>query len=198
MGDARRVADVDATRAAAYNAPMHASDLDPDAIGVLRALSAADVQFVLLEDEDHAAMTLVAGPAGRNLDRLARVLKRLAATVDGTGRRPDLDELVRSAPSRWPLRIAGTTVDLVRVGVDDGRWSSYFDQARATEVGDGLRVDVVPDVPLVSIIRGDAFAAMPELALTRRERERVRRRRREELSRAERRGARRARLAWRS
>src|SRR5687767_14453821 len=102
---------------------MHAEDLVDHATGLLRALGAADVQFVLLEDEDPAAMTIVPGPSARNLDRLGRVLKRLGATVEGTQERLDVRAVVRQAPSRWPLRISGVTVDLVRVGVDDGRWA---------------------------------------------------------------------------
>lgn len=181
---------------------MRAHDLDDAAVGVLRALGAADVQFVLLEDEDPVAVTIVPGPAARNLDRLVRVLKRLRATVDGTPRwrAPDFDELVRSAPSRWPLQIGTTTADLVRLDVGDGRWGAYFDRAEPTVVGDGLRVDVVPDEAILSVRRADALTAMPELALSRRERERVRRRQRKEGTRAERRGERRravARLARR-
>lgn len=182
---------------------MHANELDDAAVGVLRALGAGDVQFVLLEDEDPQALTIVPGPAARNLDRLVRVLKRQRATLDGTPRwrAPDFDELVRTAPSRWPVQVGGATIDVVRLGVDDGRWSAYFDQAQQVIVRGGLHVDVVPDQAILSVRRASAFDAMPELALSRRERERVRRRRREERTRSERRGARRqavsARLSWR-
>ena len=193
---AGRVASGGVSRPVAYTADMHASELDHDAVAVLRALGAADVQFVVLEDEDPVAVTLVAGPAARNLDRLVKALRKLGATVDGTdGRRPDVRELRRTAPARWPLRIGRTTIDLVRVGVDDGRWSGYFDQATTVELDGGLRVDVVPDQPIVAARRADAFTAMPELALTRRERERARRERREHERREERRAARRRTVA---
>lgn len=178
---------------------MHAHDLDDAAVGVLRALGAGDVQFVLLEDEDPQALTIVPGPSARNLERLVRVLKRQRATFDGTPkwRAPDFDELVRHAPSRWPVQVGGATLDLVRLGVDDGRWSAYFDQAEQVVVHGGLHVDVVPDQAVLTVKRANAYDAMPELALSRRERERVRRRRREALSRAERRGARRQAVAVR-
>jgi hypothetical protein len=116
---------------------------------------------VVLEDDD-VSLTIVPGPAQRNLERLARTLKRAHAKVD------------------------------VVVGDgSDGRWSAYYEEAERIEPRPGLQIDVVADAPILRVRVGDARAAMPELALTQRERDRMRLKRRRALRRDERRSTRR-------
>ena len=55
---------------------MRADDFDDAVIELTRGLAAAGLQYVVLEDDDAAALTIVPGPSQRNLERLARALKR--------------------------------------------------------------------------------------------------------------------------
>ncbi len=169
---------------------MRADDFDDAVIEIARGLAAAGVQYVVLEDDD-VAVTIVPGPAQRNLERLMRALKRAHARVGVPGHRLDYDDMIHGGPGRWPLLVAGVTVDVLIVGVGDGRWGAYYDEAERVEIEPGLAVDVVPDAPILRVREVDARGAMPELGLTQRERDRMRMQRRRAVVRDERRSARR-------
>jgi hypothetical protein len=173
---------------------MRADDFDDAVIAIARGLAASGVQYVVLEDDDDVALTIVPGPAQRNLERLTRALKRAHAKISVPGHRLDYDEMVHGGPTRWPLLVGGVTLDVVIVDVSDGRWGAYYDEADRIELEPGLSVDVVPDAPILRVRGADARAAMPELQLTQRERDRLRDRRRRALRRTERR----ARSRWRT
>ncbi|HYF28608.1 MAG TPA: hypothetical protein VD931_22905 [Baekduia sp.] len=170
---------------------MRVDDFDADVLTLVRRLRSAGVQFVVLEDEDDG-LTVVPGPARRNVERAARLLERSGARLSGPGPKLDFGEIGRGRPGRWPLDVGGVALDLMVVGLDDGRWTTYFDEAVPFEIEAGLKVLAVPDRPIISVRRADAREAMPELALTQRERDDLRRRRRRETLRSERRAARRA------
>lgn len=167
---------------------MRVDDFDADTIALVRGLVASGVQYVVLEDDDDA-VTIVPGPSQRNLERLVRRLRSRHARLAGAGPRLHLDDLVDGGPSRWPLLVDGVTVDVMIVGVADGRWAAYYHEAHPVVLEPGLRVDVVPDAPILRVRRGDVRAAMPELALTQRQRDRLRSRK---AGRARRRGSRRS------
>lgn len=170
---------------------MRVSDFDEAVHGLLGDLTAAGVQLVVLEDDDDVALTLVPGPASRNLDRLARALRARGTRLAAPGPKLDWDAVVRGGPRRWPLLAGDVAVDVLVLDVADGRWTAYYEEARPVALSNGLAVQVVPDAPILQIRRADARAALPELALTQRERDRERLRRRHALLRAERRAARR-------
>jgi hypothetical protein len=169
---------------------MRVDDFDAAIIALARELAASDVQYVVLADDDDVALTIVAGPSQRNLERLARVLRRRGARMAVAGSRLRYDEMIHGDPGRWPLTAAGVTLDVMIVDVADERWPAYFNEALRVDLEPGLQVDVVPQAPILGVRRADARAAMPELALTQRQRDRLRANRRRALSRTGRRAAR--------
>jgi hypothetical protein len=174
---------------------MRVADFDEATFQLARELASAGVQYVALEDDDDVALTIVPGPARRNLSRLAGLLRRRRARMAAPGPRLDLDALVHGGPARWPLVLEGdVAVDVMVVGVDDGRWAAYFNEARPVTPAPGVELHVVPDVPILRVRRGDAREAIPELGLTQRERDRLRLERRRAVLLDERRAARRATL----
>jgi hypothetical protein len=170
---------------------MRVDDFDDALIELARGLASANVQYVVLEDEDGVALTIVPGPSQRNLERLTRALKRQHAQIGVAGHRLDYDALVHGGPARWPLLVAGATVDVMVVDVADARWATYYHEARPIELEPGVEINVVADEPILHVRRADARDAMPELQLTQRERDRLRLQRRRALLRTERRAARR-------
>jgi len=170
---------------------MHVDDFDDAFVVLARRLAASGVQYVVLEDDDDVALTIVPGPSQRNLERLARVLKSHRARMAVPGPRLDYDELIHGGPGRWPLLVADATIDVIVVDVADGRWATYYHEALPVELDTALEVHVVPEAPVLSVRRGDARDAMPELALSQRQRDRLRLQRRRGLLRNERRAARR-------
>ncbi|HEX6391233.1 MAG TPA: hypothetical protein VFZ89_17355 [Solirubrobacteraceae bacterium] len=162
---------------------MRVDDFDAATTALVTRFATSGVQYVALEDDDADALTIVPGPSQRNLDRLARVLRTSGARMAVAGPRLHYDEMIHGGPGRWPLTVGGAAIDVMIVGVGDGRWATYFHEARRVELSPGLHLDVVADAPILAIRRSDARAAMPELALTQRERDRLRERRRRTLSR---------------
>ncbi len=171
---------------------MRLEEFDGDVTLLAQALQATGAAFLFLEDDDPSSVTVVAGPSTRNLERLARGLKRQRAKAAIPGmRKVDYDQLIHGGPSRWPFTVGELDVDIVIVDVNDGRWSQYYDVAQDQELAPGVTVGVVPDAPIIRARKGDATDVMPELWLSQRERDRRRMQRRRTLIKAERREARR-------
>lgn len=173
---------------------MRAEQFDQHVATLVRALRAAGVEHVLLEDDDVESVTVVPGPSRRNLERLVRVLERRHAAGRVPGEVATLPvnftQLLGRGPGRWPLRIDGADTDILVVDVSDGRYGRYYEAAVRHEVEPEVWVDVVPDAPVMAPRAADARAAMPELSLTQRERDRERLRKRFEAEKAERRAKR--------
>jgi len=132
---------------------MRTEDFDYAVIDLARRLTASGVEYVVLEDDDDVALTIVPGPSQRNLERLTRALKRAEARMDVPGHRLDYDEMFHGRPGQWPIVVGGVTIDVVVVGVADGRWSAYYDKARRLELQPGLALDVVPGEPVIRVRR---------------------------------------------
>ncbi|MCW3040625.1 MAG: hypothetical protein JWM31_2530, partial [Solirubrobacterales bacterium] len=154
---------------------MRADEFGEAVTDLVRDLEACGVSFLVLEDGNPLSVTVVAGPAQRNLERLVRALKRMQASGGRPAqRRIDYDALVHGGPRRVPLRAGGLPVELVLVDVADGRWSAYYEEAEPVELAPGLWVDVVPDAPILRMRRAAASDVRPDLGLTQRERDRLR------------------------
>jgi len=175
---------------------MRAEQFDQHVAALVRALRAAGVEHVLLEDDDVESVTVVPGPSRRNLERLVRVLERRRAAGRVPGEIETLPvnfpQLLRRGTGRWSLRIDGADTDILIVDVADGRYGQYYETAVRHELEPGFWVDVVPDAPIMRARPADALKAMPELSLTQRQRDRERLRKRFEAEKAERRARRKA------
>lgn len=169
---------------------MRAEQFDQHVVALVRALRAAGVEHVLLEDDDVESVTVVPGPSRRNLERLVRVLERrhAAGRVPGEVETLPLNftQLLGRGPGRWPLRIDGADTDILVVDVADGRYGRYYETAVRREIEPEVWVDVVPDETVMPPRVADALEAMPELSMTQRERDRERMRKRAEAAKAER------------
>lgn len=157
---------------------MHASDFDADVTALVRALEEAGVEHLLLEDEAPDTITVVPGPTGRNVDRLAAVLEGVGAMVRLAGRPAVVPfrarAMRRGGPARWTLRIAGADADVLVVDPVEGRYGRFLELSHRVELAPGVAAEVVPD-EAVAPLRVDAIDAMPELARPWRERGPLRR-----------------------
>jgi hypothetical protein len=160
--------------------------LDPAAIDVLRWLSAARVDFVLVGPvarmvrgarDTEGPVSIVPAPYGRNLDRLAGALTAAHARIrtlhvpgepraaTGSPLRLRGEQLMRA--ERWELRIAEHDLDIEGSPVGAPRYQELLYEASRTQLAANLSVEVAAPEDIEHYDHVRRTGSAPELRVRR-------------------------------